>query len=89
MVEVSKGHFMVQSVPVELSMDHTTVLQAAASRNNAYITASVLQNELHWHYERAQIALDFIVQAGLAWVDIQNVETSYWFPSMFQDCIQA
>lgn len=86
-VEVSKGHFLVQSVPVELSMDHTMVLQTAESRKTAFVNSSILQSELQWHPERVQKALDFILQAGLAWIDVQGSETSYWFPSMFDGCI--
>lgn len=36
-----------------------------------------------WNELRAQQAIDKIVGDGLAWVDEQGDEKSYWFPSLF------
>ncbi|XP_067000623.1 vacuolar-sorting protein SNF8 [Anabrus simplex] len=87
---VGKGQYLVQSVPGELNMDHTAVLQKAASQGNAHISVSILQEELKWEAERAQKALEYMVKEGLAWLDTQDPrEKLYWFPSLFSECISA
>lgn len=40
-------------------------------------------SSLRWTELRAQQAIDKIVGDGLAWVDEQDEEKSYWFPSLF------
>lgn len=42
-----------------------------------------------WNEFRAKQAIDKIVGEGLAWVDEQDNETSYWFPSLFPKREQA
>lgn len=74
--------YMIQSVPGELSMDHTTVIQQAQS--TGYVTKSNLTKELKWEEERANRALGYLVKEGLVWVDDQaQPEGHYWFPSLF------
>ena len=36
-----------------------------------------------WNEFRANQAIDKVVGDGLAWIDQQGEETSYWFPSLF------
>lgn len=89
-VPVGKGQYLVQSVPGELSMDRTAVLQQTSLSGTAYISASALEEQLKWESERAQKALLNLVKDGLAWVDGQNRrEPTYWFPSLFSACIDA
>lgn len=89
-VPIGRGKHLVQSVPGELSMDHTAVLQQASLSGNAHVTKSMLENELRWERERAQKALDHMVKEGLAWLDEQGEnETLYWFPSLFTACISS
>ncbi|KAI4479668.1 PREDICTED: vacuolar-sorting protein SNF8 [Polistes canadensis] len=89
-VPIGRGKYLVQSVPGELSMDHTAVLQQASLSGNAHISRSMLENELKWERERAQKALDHMVKEGLAWFDEQGEnETLYWFPSLFTACIAS
>ncbi|XP_012288632.1 vacuolar-sorting protein SNF8 isoform X2 [Orussus abietinus] len=57
-VSVGRGKHLVQSIPGELSMDHTAVLQQASLSGNAHVSQSILENELHWESERARKALD-------------------------------
>ncbi|KAL0270139.1 UNVERIFIED_CONTAM: hypothetical protein PYX00_007637 [Menopon gallinae] len=71
-VPVSKGQYLVQSVPGELSMDHTAVLHAASIKDKAYVSVSMLMNSLSWERERAQKALDYMIKQGLAWIDRQD-----------------
>ncbi|KAI5703127.1 vacuolar-sorting protein SNF8 [Diaphorina citri] len=89
-IPIGQGQYLVQSIPGELSLDHSLVLQQVASKNEAHISVSVLNNELNWSTERAQHALDFMVQEGYAWIDTQSPqEHLYWFPSLFTECMNA
>lgn len=36
-----------------------------------------------WTEFRAQQAIEKVLRDGLAWVDDQDEEKSYWFPSLF------
>lgn len=89
-VPIGRGKYLVQSIPGELSMDHTAVLQQASMSGNAHVSKSSLESELRWEGERAQKALDHMVKEGLAWFDHQGEsEPLYWFPSLFNACIQS
>ncbi|KAI4497626.1 hypothetical protein M0802_007166 [Mischocyttarus mexicanus] len=89
-IPIGRGKYLVQSVPGELSMDHTAVLQQASLSGNAHVSRSMLENELKWERERAQKALDHMVKEGLAWFDGQGEnEALYWFPSLFTACIAS
>ncbi|XP_022190245.1 vacuolar-sorting protein SNF8 [Nilaparvata lugens] len=89
-VPIGKGQYLVQSVPGELSMDHTAVLQQTASLGNANISISILETQLNWDQERAKKALEHMIKEGLCWIDKQNTEELlYWFPSMFSECVSA
>ncbi|KAK3106332.1 hypothetical protein FSP39_017805 [Pinctada imbricata] len=80
--------YMVQSVPGELTMDHTNLLQQAQS--TGHVTKSQLMKDLKWEEERASRALMFMVKEGLVWVDDQAPgEREYWFPSFFPDVAAA
>lgn len=80
---------MIQSVPGELSMDHSTILQQA-EKNQAHISISYLRKELNWEKERSQKALDHLINQGLTWIDSQNLqEPLYYFPSLFTACINS
>jgi len=79
-----KGHQMVQSVPSELSTDHTTVLQLA--EGSGYTSVSVIEKELGWDRNRAKHILDYLIQEGMIWVDKQGPnEVLYWVPGFFPD----
>lgn len=41
------------------------------------------RSEVNWSEARALQILDELIRDGLAWVDNQGVEKSYWFPSFF------
>lgn len=89
-IPISKGQYLVQSIPGELSMDHTAVLNAASNSDKAYVSVSILVGSLSWPNERAQKALDYMIKQGLAWIDYQNPkEPLYWFPSLFEGCIKS
>lgn len=89
-IAIGKGQYLVQSVPGELTMDHSLLLQQVAEKRDAHISVTMLEDKLNWSALRAQRALDFMVQEGYAWIDTQNpVEHTYWFPSLFTECMNS
>lgn len=89
-VSVGKGQYMVQSVPGELSMDHSAVLQQVTNSNQAFCSVTMLKEQLHWEEERALKALNHMLKEGLAWVDLQNPEEKlFYFPSLFAACVNS
>ncbi|XP_015115277.1 vacuolar-sorting protein SNF8 [Diachasma alloeum] len=89
-VPIGRGKYLVQSIPGELSMDHTAVLQQASVSGNAYTSVGLLEGELKWERDRAQKALDHMMKMGLAWLDEQGEEGNlYWFPSLFTACVDS
>lgn len=87
---IGKGNYMVQSIPGELSMDHTAVLQQVANSNKASVSVNDLCVKLLWKEDRAKKALEHMVKEGLAWVDLQETkEILYWFPSLFSACVTS
>ncbi|XP_077981508.1 vacuolar-sorting protein SNF8-like [Glandiceps talaboti] len=85
LLKVGDGNnYLVQSVPAELNMDHTSVLQAA--KDTGHISVPQLKKQLGWEEERSTLAINYMVKEGLAWVDDQaRPETLYWFPGLFAD----
>lgn len=77
------GRFLVQSVPGELSMDDTRVLQLAEEANG-HVSVEHCIDTLRWERERAERVLDRLVRLERAWIDKQSSDTvHYWFPSLF------
>eukprot|EP01080_Neovahlkampfia_damariscottae_P002812 gene2812-4220_t len=62
---------IVQSVPCELSRDHTIVL-----------TMDSLMKELSWTTDRVDSTLNLLLQEGMAWID--SVDNTFWFPGLIQ-----
>ncbi|XP_005059886.2 PREDICTED: vacuolar-sorting protein SNF8 [Ficedula albicollis] len=60
------GTFLVQSVPAELNMDHTVVLQLAEKKG--FVTVSEIRSSLKWETERAKQVLDHLLKEGMAWL---------------------
>ncbi|GCC29388.1 vacuolar-sorting protein SNF8 [Chiloscyllium punctatum] len=78
------GGYLVQSVPAELNMDHTVVLQIA--EKNGYVTVSEIKSSLKWDAERTNQVLEHLLKEGLAWIDKQAPEEpQYWLPALFSD----
>lgn len=75
--------FLIQSVPGELTMDHTTILQQAEEQ--AFVSERILREKLGWEDERISRSLDYLVSEGLAWIDDQAPDRQYWFPGLFVD----
>ncbi|CAL1300407.1 unnamed protein product [Larinioides sclopetarius] len=77
----STKDYIVQSVPAELNVDHTKVIQKASTAG--YVTITLLTNEFGWEKVRAEKAIFDLIREGLVWVDEQfEGESSYWFPGL-------
>jgi len=79
-----RGDPLVQSVPCELSDDHTVVLGLANGKG--YITTKEIELALAWTDHRARTALGVLLREGMAWLDLQDKEAAgpvFYFPSMW------
>lgn len=75
--------YLVQSVPTELSLDHTAVIKEAEP--HVYVSVSSLVKNLGWSDDRAKKALEDLLKEGLVWVDMQAPqEYHYWFPGLMK-----
>ncbi|NWT13959.1 SNF8 protein, partial [Vireo altiloquus] len=78
------GTFLVQSVPAELNMDHTVVLQLAEKKG--FVTVSEIRESLRWETERARQVLEHLLKEGMAWLDSQAPEEpQFWLPALFSE----
>lgn len=80
----TQGRYIIQSVPAELSMDHTSVLELA-EKSSGYTSITCIRNNLKWTDERAKKALEDLVKESLAWVDDQAKERLFWFPGLVKN----
>ena len=86
----SNRSYIIQSVPKELSMDHTDILRLASS-NTGFVNKNLIRSELGWEENRiVKIIYDMIME-GLIWIDNQAEEnsTNYWFPGLFTSTNQS
>ncbi|KAI9655020.1 MAG: ESCRT-II subunit protein snf8 [Alyxoria varia] len=74
---------MIRSVPKELNLDQSTVLEAIQLLG--YVTMSMLQINLKWTRPRAIAVIGDLVADSLVWVDSQADETEYWSPAFIQE----
>jgi len=74
---------MLASVPVELSSDHTSLLNVA-HQGNGCTNVQVLTSSLKWTNDRAERALATLLTQSIAWVDEQSSDgvIQYYFPSI-------
>ncbi|KAG7157338.1 Vacuolar-sorting protein SNF8-like [Homarus americanus] len=77
----------IYSIPGELSMDHTTLLQQAETVG--HMTVCSAASSLGWTQERVGRTLDHLLRVGIAWRDDQDRPASFWFPAFFQQCTTA
>lgn len=71
---------MVQSVPLELSVDHTKALSTCGE--SGYTTHSKLQTMTGWDGQRTKTTLEFLLQNEFAWIDTQSDEPQFWIVGM-------
>jgi ESCRT-II complex subunit VPS22 len=73
------GHKLyIRSVPKELNIDQSAVLEAAQLLG--YVSVSMLMLNLRWPRARAKTAVDDLVSESMLWVDKQCDEWEYWSP---------
>lgn len=72
---------IIVTVPVVLSSDHALILQLAQT-TGGMVNVSILSRELNWDKKRSMLALNVLLREGMAWLDEQQNETSYYFPSI-------
>ncbi|XP_064589454.1 vacuolar-sorting protein SNF8 [Zonotrichia leucophrys gambelii] len=90
------GTVLVQSVPAELSMDHTVVLQLAEKKG--FVTVSEIRDSLKWETELLDAIIphffpfshfslqDHLLKEGMAWLDAQApAEPQFWLPALFSE----
>ncbi len=81
---LDNGIKVVHFVPVEMTKDPQTVM-SLSSRHKGKLTLETVIIELGWTEERAQRALDSLVNAGIAKVQkTYSRSYIYWFPSLME-----
>ena len=78
----SPDKIVVQSVPVELNMDHTTILVLAEADDGHICAESVSEHLPEWSIDRIQGVLDQLLKEGMCWIDSQADVVHYWFPAL-------
>ncbi|TMW46055.1 hypothetical protein DOY81_008870 [Sarcophaga bullata] len=81
--KLGKGKYIVQSIPGELSKEDTAILTLASNNENGYVNMTMIKEQLGWPDYRAKQSLEKVVCEGICWIDDQDDERSYWFPSLF------
>ncbi|CAF0819956.1 unnamed protein product [Adineta ricciae] len=76
-----QGRILIQCIPGELSMDHTTILNSLQTRSS--FTAEQLRDQFQWSNDRIQTAINFMIKEGLIWVDNNGRCSEYYFPGLF------
>mmetsp|Transcript_234 Transcript_234/g.456 ORF Transcript_234/g.456 Transcript_234/m.456 type:complete len:246 (-) Transcript_234:2249-2986(-) len=72
---------MLVSVPMELSSDHTCVLDLASqSEPKGVVNKLQLQDKLKWGIDRCDRVLSGLQSQGIAWVD--GPSGDYWIPGI-------
>ncbi|KAI4153607.1 MAG: hypothetical protein L6R39_001528 [Caloplaca ligustica] len=69
---------MIRSIPKELNLDQSTVLEAIQVLG--YVTCSMLEDNLGWEHARAETVIQDLLADSLVWVDEQCPEKEYWSP---------
>lgn len=86
-VVASGSSQFIYSIPGELSMDHTALLQLAESVGS--LTVAGAADSLGWTEERTGRAIEHLLLVGVTWRDDQASPPSYWFPAFFYQCATA
>ncbi len=68
---------IVTSVPIELSLDHTRILDICGTKG--YTTITEIRRDAGWPESRARKAVKFLLESEIAWVDEQTRgEPAFW-----------
>lgn len=77
------GTKYIMSVPVEMSLDQSAVLEACEVMG--YVTVSLLRDNFKWEKIRIKKVLNDMISIGTLWIDTQaEGETHYWAPSWIE-----
>jgi len=91
-IHLGSGRYLVQSVPGELSMDQTAILQLAEN-NGGCVSVSALCQDLGWERERSVRTLEKMTADEFAWLDSKDAngegEDMFWIPSIFTSVVGA
>ncbi len=80
--KLESGALLVKFVPVSLTSDPHQILSLASSRDGKITIEDAVVN-LGWNEERVRIALDLLVENGVAKVQKSySKSTQYWFPGL-------
>lgn len=79
---------MVVSVPTELDNDHMQVMTVAQECGEGVTTDQVM-TATGWNRQRADRAIELLLQEGMAWVDEYQGVSYYWFTSIWQEQKEA
>lgn len=84
-VTTAKKGKLVTSIPLELSLDHTTLLDLA--ENKGYVTAEEISRETKWPIVRVKSALDYLLNSEIAWLDTQTKggKPQYWILGLLKE----
>lgn len=74
----SNDTYIIQSVPSELSMDSTVVMQQA-QKNGGHVDINSLVRTLNWTQQRTEKILNEMVREGVVWLDKQAPGNNVWF----------
>jgi ESCRT-II complex subunit VPS22 len=76
---------IIQSLPMELSSDSTTLLGVAERLGP--LTFEIVLREISWSYARFQRAIDSLIAAEVVWIDTPTGDRKesplYWFACFF------
>lgn len=85
LIQMKNNRLMIQSIPDELSTDHTQILQLA-ELNKGFLNVKQIEIELKWNLLRIENVLNFMIKESIIWIDLQsNTTITYYFPSFFMD----
>ncbi|XP_053200319.1 vacuolar-sorting protein SNF8-like [Panonychus citri] len=86
----SNKSYIIQSIPKELSMDHTDTLRLASS-NSGFFNKTLIRSQLGWEDNRIDKVIYDMIMEGLIWIDNQEDTNSpsYWFPGLFGSSNQS
>eukprot|EP00127_Corallochytrium_limacisporum_P003802 Clim_evm16s153 gene=Clim_evmTU16s153 len=77
------GRKILQSVPLELNLDHSQAL-AIADDNGGFITMNLLEERLQWDKDRCETSIQQLMQEGILWVDQQAEPHQFWVPAFVE-----
>ena len=82
LIQMKNDRHLVQSIPDEMNLDHTKVLQMAESKNGC-LTKEEIVSQLGWDKYRIDNCIDFMIKEGVIWIDQQSKPFSYYFPGFY------